>query len=65
MLTGSVYLFWYTFINAFEVYLTGTNERFTNITIITAFIIFSSLLAMKPVYEIINLALSYIIFMIF
>ena len=65
MLTGSIYLFWYTFINICEIYLTGYYGRFTNITIITSFVIFSSLLAMNPVYELVNLALSYFIFIIF
>ena len=62
LISGSAMLLWHTLFNIYDIYRSGAVGNFT---IITAIVIFSFLFVMKPVYALINLGGSYILFALF
>lgn len=65
MIFSSLFLFWHTFYNMYDIYRTAESGCITIITIVTAFVIFSSLLAFKPIYAVSNMVICYGVFMLF
>lgn len=59
MVTSSVFLLWNTLFNIYDIHQSGAVGNFT---IITAVVAFSSLLVMRPVYALGNLAVNYLLF---
>ena len=62
LISGSVMLLWHTLFNIYDIYRSGAVGNFT---IITAMAIFSFLFVVKPVYALVNLGVSYILFSVF
>ena len=62
MITGSVVLLWHVCFNIYDIYRAGAVGNFT---VITAMAIVFALLIMKPVYAFVNLAVSYLLFVVF
>lgn len=62
MIDGSILLLWNTVFNVYDIYKSGAVGNFT---IVTAVVAFSSLLIMRPVYALSNLAANYLIFALF
>ncbi len=62
MVSGSIFLFWSTAFNIYDIY---SSDAVGNFTIITATIIFSAFFIIKPLYALINLGLSSAIFIFF
>lgn len=62
LISGSVMLLWHTLFNIYDIFQSGAVGNFT---IITAMVIFSFLFVMKPLYALLNLGGSYILFGVF
>lgn len=62
LLSGSVMMLWHTLFNIYDIYHSNAAGEFT---IITAMVIFCFLFVMKPLYALINISLSYILFAVF
>ena len=62
MIAGSVFLFWHTFFNIYDII---RSNAVGNFTITTALMIFSALLMIRPWFALVNLTLSYLLFVVF
>ena len=65
MFSSSIFLFWYTFFNIYDIYTASVQASFTITTIVTAMVVFSSLLAFQPVFAVPNFVVCYVLFMTF
>ncbi|HIT34544.1 MAG TPA: GGDEF domain-containing protein [Candidatus Faecousia intestinigallinarum] len=58
----SFFLLWQTLFNIYDIY---HSNAFGNITVVTAMVGFSSLVVMKPLFAVCNLAVNYLVFVVF
>ncbi len=65
MLSSSIFLFWYTFFNIYDIYTVSVQGSFTITTIVTGMVVFSSLLAFRPTFAVPNFVVCYAMFMAF